>query len=108
MTLGDEPCLVKISRTKSERDRLRSYDVLVDGRRMGRVRRGQSATLIVDPGRHQIEVKIDWKKSAAVFLNAQPGETLYLECGPTGGLLDAPRQLFTKGEAYLFVRQVSV
>jgi hypothetical protein len=43
-------------------DVLRSYKVVIDGNADGEIRRGETKTFDVPPGRHDIHLEIDWAK----------------------------------------------
>ena len=85
------------------RDRYRSYKLLVDEVEVGRIKRGDTARLEVDPGDHVIQVGIDWKLSAEVVVDGDGPGVIRLVCGPSGyAFTDA----FRRGDdAWLFLRQ---
>lgn len=59
-------------------DRLRSYDIVVDGVVAGRVKRGQSTTLELSPGPHEIRGELDWAGSPSVHLDVTAGQDVSL------------------------------
>lgn len=79
---------VEISR---ERRRLidwgRSFDVLIDGRPAGSIAPGETATFSLSPGRHEIQLKLDWGRSQPVAIDLDPGQTARLRCRPRANLL---------------------
>jgi hypothetical protein len=61
-------------------DVLRTYKVVIDGNRAGEIRRGETKTFDVTPGRHEIHLEIDWAKSRNVELNLSSGDVASLSC----------------------------
>lgn len=68
-------------------DLLRDYAVLVDGREVARVSNGAEVAFDVAPGKHTIQMKIDWCGSAKLEINPAMGETVILTCGPNGSIV---------------------
>jgi hypothetical protein len=66
------------------RDRARSYDVVIDGERVAKIKRGSQVELPVAPGRHEIVLRIDWCGSPVLELEIQPGDSTQLSCAPSG------------------------
>jgi len=64
------------------RDRLRSYRIGIDERVRGRLRAGQEISVIVEPGKHTIVMRIDWSGSQKKSVTVGAGETLILRCRP--------------------------
>jgi hypothetical protein len=69
-------------------DRLRAYKVVIDGQVAGALRQGNTISIPVEPGSHEVWIRIDWCRSPAVSLRLDPGKTARLECAP-----NAPRSL---------------
>jgi len=61
-------------------DVLRSYKVVIDGNTVGDIRRGETKTYDVPPGRHEIHLEIDWAKSRNLELNLSSGDVASLTC----------------------------
>lgn len=68
-------------------DRLRAYRVILDGHEVGKIRRGERITFDVDPGRHEIYLKIDWCRSPTITLELAPKEETRLMCAPNANPL---------------------
>lgn len=68
------------------RDRFHSYKVLIDGREAGRLKRGESVLVDLPPGRHVIQVAIEWKRSKSFEVLADGDETSTFRCGPRAGI----------------------
>jgi hypothetical protein len=66
----------------SYRDRLRSYRILIDGERAGSVKEGQTASVEVPPGRHEVELRIAWCRSPAIAIDVADRATVSLRCCP--------------------------
>jgi hypothetical protein len=66
------------------RDRARSYDVVLDGERVAKIKRGSQVELPVPPGRHEIVLRIDWCSSQVLQLDVEPGDAIQLSCAPGG------------------------
>ena len=70
-------------------DMLRTYAVVIDGNTVGAIRRGETRTFEVDPGRHEIHLEIDWAKSRNLELDLSSGDVASLACSarpPNSGL----------------------
>jgi hypothetical protein len=76
---------IGIVRGGGGQDRLRRYDVLVDGDRVGKLRRGESAVFAVRPGRHRFQLKIDRSGSPEVEVDVLSGTTVWFKCWGAGG-----------------------
>jgi hypothetical protein len=61
-------------------DVLRTYKVVIDGNTVGDIRRGETKTFDVPPGRHEIHLEIDWAKSRNLELNLSSGDVASLTC----------------------------
>jgi hypothetical protein len=78
---------IRVRRVKAgffERDRLRSYDVMVDERFAGQLRRGKTVTIDVPPGHHEVRIKIDWTGSPTFPVDVAAGEQVSLVAIPKG------------------------
>jgi hypothetical protein len=67
------------------RDILRSYQVMVDGQMAAKIKRGQTVTLSIAPGSHEIFLHIDWCRSPSVEVDARTGQVIEMSCEPGGG-----------------------
>ncbi|MFS2027542.1 hypothetical protein [Massilia sp. CT11-137] len=82
-------------------DMARDYIVLVDGNERGRVADGQEIRLHVEPGRHRVQLKIDWCGSPAVDVDVAEGSAQVLDCGPNATLLTLLFYVFFRAGHYL-------
>ena len=72
---------IRIQRRKSFCDVLRSYKVTLDGVDTTTLRNGETVTLQLTPGRHRLELNIDWCGSEEIQFDAEPGECVAFNCG---------------------------
>lgn len=63
-------------------DRLRAYRLMVDGVAVAKVKRGETATVTLSPGRHRIRMKIDWCGSRTLELDVSDSDRLAVRCRP--------------------------
>jgi len=82
------------------RDRMRPYKVLVDGVASGSVKQGESVTILVAPGTHTVQLKIDWCTSRAVAVEVPPSARATLRCSAGGSALMALWDMLRPG-AYI-------
>lgn len=58
--------MIRIKRYSGYPDRLRAYRIVLDGNVIGEIKNGQQLEMEVAPGKHQINLKIDWCRSNIV------------------------------------------
>jgi hypothetical protein len=63
-------------------DRLRAYQVLLDGGEVGPIRCGEWLTIETGPGEHNVYLAIDWRRSPTITLNLVDGEEVWLRARP--------------------------
>ncbi len=80
---GSESSQLILSRAHSYIDRLRAYQVHIDGMPAGQILDGTKKTYMLDPGDHEIALQIDWCGSAPIKFHLNSGERKYLSCGPS-------------------------
>jgi hypothetical protein len=74
----------------------RAYRVLLDGNRVARVRYGESVTVAAAPGRHDLQLALDWARSPKLELDVVEGKELRIRCGPYDNpLVSLFRAVFT-------------
>jgi hypothetical protein len=67
----------------------RTYKVFIDDRAVGAIRRKETKTFEVAPGKHRIHLEIDWCSSRRVSVELPPGQEVKLTCSarpPNSGL----------------------
>lgn len=65
---------IRVVRASGWIDRLRAYQVIVDGKTVGEIFDGETRVFAVSPGRHQIRLKIDWFGSNILGLEVAEGD----------------------------------
>ena len=73
---------LRIKRATSYAESLRSYAIVVDGEKIGKIRMNETKEFAMTPGNHEIYVKVNFMRSNLVTTNLSSCETLELECGP--------------------------
>jgi len=72
---------IRLTRTSEWKNYFRAFAIFIDGKRVGKIRNGQTVILAVDPGEHELFVKIDWCMSNTVGLRILQDEMTDLVCG---------------------------
>lgn len=72
---------ITIERDRTLADRLRAYNVVVDGVLVASLRSGDSLTFPVVPGNHVLGLRTDWWASTELPFVAQSGARITFECG---------------------------
>ena len=72
---------ITLSRDSGYADRIRAYRVLIDGLEVGTISNGESMTFSVEPGPHEIVLKIDWCSSNTVKFDLSGNGTARFQCG---------------------------
>jgi hypothetical protein len=75
-------------------DRFRAYNIVVDGNESADVRNGESTSLELSPGQHEIHAQSDWTASNAVLVTLAEGDAVHLGVANDINLLE-----FTTGPA---------
>lgn len=79
---------IVVRREKSHlQDIIRDYTILLNGKEVARVSNGAEAEFDVEPGKHTVQMKIDWCRSLALDVNVDAEKTVTLLCGPNFSLL---------------------
>lgn len=82
--MSTQSAVIEISRPRSVANLLRSYRVLIDGRKVDKLAAGETKRYAVAAGDHQVSITLDLYKSKPLPIDVQAGETLMLECGDKG------------------------
>lgn len=72
--------MIRIKRDSGFADRLRAYKVVLDGEVIGEISNDQQIELDAAPGKHQIQLKIDWCTSNRVDFEKDQ-DIVEFECG---------------------------
>lgn len=82
------------------RDSIRRYKVRLDGEGVAMLRPDQEVSIEVEPGSHEVEVRLDWGSSPRRLVRLAPGDVARLRCGPGSvlGLVIPGRYLVLDGD----------
>lgn len=69
-----------IYRLPGTRDRARSYNIEIDGARLGRIREDEEWTTRLPAGRHTVRLRVDWVGSPTVTADVLPDEVSEVYC----------------------------
>lgn len=87
------------------RDERLAYKVRIDGQVVGKIRSGEERRYDVSPGEHTLDLRIDWKGSAALSVALQPGGSATFACEPGGGAVTASVDL-VRNRPWVTLRRV--
>ena len=65
-----------VARDSGYADRLRAYEIVLDGVVIGTIRNGETKTFSIVPGLHYLSLKIDWCGSKPVAFAAADGTSV--------------------------------
>jgi hypothetical protein len=96
---------VTITREKAPwRDRLRAYEVLLDDRKVGSLRSGETLNLRLEPGVHRLKLKLDWCSSPEFELDGSTEHLLHCKAG--GSALMALIDIIFRPNKYISLEMV--
>ncbi len=72
---------IKLRRDSGYADRLRAYHIVLDGEKVMKISNGESVEISVQPGRHELFLKIDWCRSNKIDFVISEGETKVFDGG---------------------------
>ncbi len=77
---------LKIVRKSEFHDFLRAYVVVIDGEKIGKIRRGETKDFPISSGQHELALKIDWCGSRTIqfSINEQDRMTFFAKSGRPG------------------------
>ena len=93
------------------RDRLRSYQVIIDGERLGKIGSGENREFPISPGRHRLRLKVDWAVSKTIEFDVNETGRVSFACQPNGNSFTILWDLFlTIGniKPYIKLWQISI
>lgn len=85
-------------------DRARKYTVLLDGKEIATVSNGSQVEFDVEPGKHSVQMKIDWCNSPKFEVDVRAAEAVTLECGPNASPFSALFYITLWKNQYLWLR----
>ena len=68
--------LMKIVRDSGYADHLRAYEVVLDGKVVGKIGNGETSEFPISNGQHDLSLKIDWCGSKVIQFTAAEGDVL--------------------------------
>jgi hypothetical protein len=69
-----------VSRPEPWRGSWRAVRIVLDGKKIARIRRGQRVSISLPPGRHRLQVRADLLRSASLEFELRPGEEAAFIC----------------------------
>jgi hypothetical protein len=72
--------MICVRRLPAWQDRFVAYKLLIDGTVAGSVREGASVKVAVDPGHHQVWMRIGWCRSRKLDVEVKDGGGVRLVC----------------------------
>jgi hypothetical protein len=75
---------LEITRHRAWTDKIRKWKVFIDGYELGRIRQGESLSWAIEPGVHELCLKVDWASSQSISFSIEPEETARFECRARG------------------------
>ena len=70
-----------INRTSEYLNRLRNYDVYIDGKKVDTISNGETKEFNISAGQHSILIKIDWCSSQILLVDINDNETKSFKVG---------------------------
>lgn len=67
-----------VSRPNQNYAVLCAYSLLLDGSKIGRIKNGETADFLIEPGNHNIQYKMGFSKSKPIQIQVLQGETAKL------------------------------
>ena len=78
---------IALSRVRDFNGMIKKEAIFVDDRHVGAVGYGQREIIEVEPGQHEVHVRMNRGRSLAIQISVPAGGTIELRCGVTGGFL---------------------
>jgi hypothetical protein len=79
---------IKLKRRWQYTNALRSYSVVLDGARVGKIKNNSEVELQCEPGSHSLQLRISWWwRSKMVPFSIADGQTAMFECGAVNPFL---------------------
>lgn len=72
---------IKLKRDSGYADRIRAYHVVIDGKKVTKINNGGNIEIEVEPGDHELFLKVDWCRSNKITFSITEGETKAFDCG---------------------------
>lgn len=98
-------CLLRIIRLSNHSERLRPYDVFIDGALIGTISRNRVADFRVPSGTYVIEIRTGRIGSRPLMIETRPDHTVEIEVWNSGGTLRAIWASTLGSDEFLTIRQ---
>jgi hypothetical protein len=102
--------MLTVTRDSGYADKIRKYEVLIDGKQVGEIANGETKSFDVTPGGHTIQLKIDWARSNQIEFTSSNNEDLRFKVSsPLRGINLIKSILFATvlSHKYLILEQLS-
>src|SRR6476661_2145027 len=101
--------ILRIRRADEFADNFRSYSIVLDGAKLGEIKRGETLEFPIPSGQHQLSMKIDWCRSNMIQFAASDSDVLVFLARPkvkeSGGLTALYYALIKPNEYIVLERQ---
>ncbi|WP_370132150.1 hypothetical protein [Streptacidiphilus sp. EB103A] len=108
-SLGNPSAMAEVAVYRDDADtyaQLRRYDVYIDGKRVGRLRRGEMVNFPVSVGSHAVQVRISWCSSMVLPVEAGFEERVSLICRAKQGASTDLAGISRQRDDFLLLRKV--
>jgi hypothetical protein len=100
---------LRIRRADEFADNFRSYSIMLDGAKLGEIKRGETREFPIPSGQHQLSMKIDWCRSNMIQFAASESDVLVFltrsKVKESGGLTALYYAFFKPNEYIVLERQ---
>lgn len=100
------PTIVIHRHAEGWQDRFRAYRILLDGRPVAKIKRGESYEFPVAPGEHTILLTSAWYSSRPAHVELRKGERATFVCGPGGKFGDGPGTTVFSPGSYIALERI--
>ncbi len=70
---------LKVKRTSELNNRARSFDIYIDGKKVGEIANGETKEFDIETGKHKLTAKVDWCQSKELDFKIQDDQTKTIE-----------------------------
>ncbi|MET4121296.1 hypothetical protein ABIB85_007747 [Bradyrhizobium sp. JR1.5] len=99
-------CTIRFVRPSQYADRLRSYELWVNGTSVGKLARNGALEITLPAGACTIEATIDWGRSQPLIVRTTPGQTVEIEVRNRWGAWAALWAISFGKNSYLVLTEV--
>src|SRR5438105_13908739 len=96
---------IVVHRSASWLDKVRAYQIFVDGKRVGSVKDGTEVAIETTAGIHTVQLRIDWCSSPELQLEVANGKVETVACGPNSKLLLALLYVSIWRHKYIWIKR---